>query len=197
MGTADSPVPDLPEPTQEQLEILEAIRKNPYISEADLAQRFSMSTDSIGRRLKDLRDKDWLDVRYIPNLSAMGYSLRYRLDVKINPGVLVKELEKLKGSKVLGSDNPQKILAAYIKNTLETRFLNRVIVDDILIILGDPADLCVTVRVHDHVDVFDWVTAGLRAIPGIENTSTCLEAWSILEGTVSEKRKKRFRGSRG
>lgn len=187
------------EPTEEQLQILNLIRQDPYISYEDLAKVSKLSEDQVGRLLKILRQNEWLDSKYIVDPVVLGYRLRYRVDVKINPLSLRGESAKLKGSKLLPNDNPQKILAAYIKDTLalDKRFSDRVMIEDITIVMGDPADLCVTLRVKDHDDILDFVTAGLRETPGIENTMTCLEAWSILTGKLSEAKQKKFRAPRG
>jgi DNA-binding Lrp family transcriptional regulator len=187
------------EPTEEQLQILNLIRQHPHISHQDLAKASELSVDQIGRRLTEMRENEWLDLKYIVDPVVLGYRLRYRVDVKINPLSLRGESAMLKGSKLLPNDNPQKILAAYIKDTLaeESRFKDRVMIEDITIVMGDPADLCVTLRVKDHDDILDFVTAGLRETPGIENTMTCLEAWSILTGKLSEAIQKKFGAPRG
>lgn len=180
------------EPTEEQMQIIEAIMGDPNVTDKALASRFKMSEDQMQRRLSTLKDREWWNWRRVVNTASLGFGLRYRIDVKINPLLLRNHLPELKGRPVERNDNPQKILARYIKNTLanDHRFKRRVIVEDITIVMGDPADLCVTVRVQDHDDVFEWVTGGLRAVGGIENTSTCLEAWSVLDGRLSEGNKK-------
>lgn len=187
-------------PTEEQWRILEFIQKNPLAGDEELAIHFGMSVDSIQRRLTPLRDNHWIETKRIVDWAAVGYRLKYRIDVKIDPLALQQKLTTLKDAPISQTDNPQKILAGYIKNKLaaDKAFADIVIVEDVVILLGEPADLSITVRVREPEDVFDWVTAGLRAAtPGIESTSTCLEAWSILDGKLSEKKSKRFRGSRG
>jgi hypothetical protein len=83
--------------------------------------------------------------------------------------------------------NPQQVLAAEIMRLAEQPpFKNWVLVENIEILLGDPADLCITARVSHHRHVFAFVTRGLRSLPGIRGTSTCQIAWSVRHGEVDE-----------
>jgi DNA-binding Lrp family transcriptional regulator len=189
---SDPQLPDKSEPTDDQLQILKWLREDPWMLQEELAGKLGVTSDAAGHRIRALRENDWLDTKHVVNLAALGYRLRYRIDVKTNPFILQQSLEKLKSSLSVADQNPQKILAGYIKNKLaaEDRFKERVVVEEITITMGDPADLCVTVRVRDHDDILDFVTAGLRATPGVENTSSCLEAWSVFGGKLSEGREK-------
>lgn len=209
-------------PNQIQEKILHAIRKNPYIDNKGLMDECDLTEDKLQHRLKELHDNGWLDVYREIDVIALGYKLRYRIDVKINPRDLQPHLDdlrnKLMAAKKLPSDNnPQKLLALYIKNLLLQapgdlleaeafeRLRQRVIVEDVSILMGDPADLTISVRVKDHEDIFQFVTGLLRPAPGVENTSTSLEAWSVRAGKIShggddgqastQKKRGRFRNS--
>jgi hypothetical protein len=179
-----------PSPSPDQLLIMEEFRKNPYISNSLLAANLGLPIRTLEDQLKPLYDNEWIDTRTVVDLPAMGYKLKYRIDVKINPRELRKQLETLKGSVVNRDENPQVILGHYIRYRLPKeerclRFDGRLLIEDIVILLGDPADLSITVRVQEHKDAFDWVTTILRTLDPVDNTSTCLEAWSVIDGPVS------------
>jgi len=53
-----------------------------------------------------------------------------------------------------------------------------VIVEDVCVLLGDPADLSLTVRVKDPDDIFPFVTEHLRTMDGVDNTATSIESWT-------------------
>ena len=75
-------------------------------------------------------------------------------------------------------NNTQQTLAYYILDVLSTR-MKGVVIEDIAILLGDPADLCATVVAPSHKAMFKFVTEHLRPTVGIENTSTSHVAWRI------------------
>ena len=176
---------------------MNAIRENPLIDNKGLMHRFTLTKDALTHRLEELRNNGWLDVHREVDVVVLGYRLRYRIDVKINPSKLKDHVSELtdalrKAKKQQPSDgNPQKVLAMYIKHALlqETkapqRLCERIIVEDVAILMGDPADLTISVRVKDHEDIFQFVTGFLRPAPGVENTSTSLEAWSVRAGKIS------------
>ena len=60
-------------------------------------------------------------------------------------------------------------------------YAERIYVEDVTILLGHQADLCVAVRVHNSNVIRRFVTDGLRLLAGINTTSTSQEVWSCYE----------------
>lgn len=127
------------------------------------------------------------------NLPALGFGFKFRVDIKINPRALNRAMEKssddpeergLKETKEAWrldpkeDLNPQEVLAYHIFKNLARE---DVIIEDVAVMLGDPADLTATVRLKDSRRMYSFITKDLRTLPSIENTTTCIEAWSCAE----------------
>ena len=68
-----------------------------------------------------------------------------------------------------------KQLCAYIKDVLARRYQGRLVVLDVTILLGQQADISITLRVKEPKTILDFVTEGLRVLGGIEGTMTSQE----------------------
>jgi hypothetical protein len=81
----------------------------------------------------------------------------------------------------------QKNLARYILRRLPNRkpFAGKILVEDVRILLGHPADLTATVRASTTDAMLEFVTEGLRMCNAVSQTTSCLEAWSCRDGQIS------------
>lgn len=158
--------------------LLELIR-NPGLAIAALARNVDSHTPTIQKRVAKLLRSGCIrrDIRIIDWLAA-GFALRYRIEINVNLRDLYKGHTGPEGVKI---DNHQA-LARYIATNLPRRDRDRLLVEDVTILLGSKVDLCVTVRARDHQSVFDFITNDLRLLGGIESTQTYHEAWSYLDG---------------
>ena len=210
-------------------EILEFVRKNPLARESEIADKINLSLSATHNRIVKLKKMKRLRSGMTVDLNAIGFDHRYRIDIKINPRRLrqaveaarkaVEEGKQLKDVK--GTDaaelfnavehwhhlsNHQEILAFHILSISEKN--PDLIVEDVAVLLGDPADLSATVRIRsprrdkaqrdDPVVklVYSFVTEELRGMTSIDNTETCIEAWSCsheMQERLLEERPKRSR----
>jgi hypothetical protein len=60
----------------------------------------------------------------------------------------------------------------------DSAFHDKVLVEDVHILLGGPADMSATVRARDNDAMLDFVVSGLRICEGVQQTTTCLMQWS-------------------
>jgi DNA-binding Lrp family transcriptional regulator len=180
---------------QTDLEIMEFIRRAPHAQHDEIGKAVGLSRQRVSSRITRLQKARRLRKGYTVDLASLGYKYRHRIDVHIDPIALRKEITGDHGQThselhdactkwAPGKDpkqvNPQEVLAFYILNYVGKQN-DSFIIEDVTIILGNPADLCVTVRFKDPETVYRFVTENLRTIPGISSTSTCWEAWSCAE----------------
>jgi DNA-binding Lrp family transcriptional regulator len=113
---------------------------------------------------------------------AIGYPLRYWIDVRVNQ----RELRAGRGGPHSEGDRIDSTskLAQYIMHSVASKFSGSLIVLDVTMLLGSPADLSVYIRAKDHHTVLDFVTNGLRALGAVDSTTTFHEAWSCTEGKL-------------
>jgi DNA-binding Lrp family transcriptional regulator len=74
----------------------------------------------------------------------------------------------------------QKRLGRYVIEVLakDSAFRDRILVEDVHILLGGPADMSATVRARDNDAMLEFVINGLRVCEGIQQTTTCLLQWT-------------------
>lgn len=141
-----------------------------------------MPYGTVRDNLDGLERDGYLTKGYTVNFKKIGYQTLYRIDVMIEPSAIDVDRDDVSNVPVA---NPQQVLVAEILRLAEQLpFKNWILIENIEILLGDPADLCITVRVSHHRDVFSFVTRGLRSLPGVRSTSTCQIAWSVRHGEV-------------
>jgi DNA-binding Lrp family transcriptional regulator len=103
--------------------------------------------------------------------------------------------------------NHQEILAFHVLSCGERN--PSILVEDVSVLLGDPADLCATIRVRAPQGenkkaegnsatkvIYKLVTEDLRGLASVDSTSTCFEAWSCsheFQKRLLEERPKRTR----
>jgi hypothetical protein len=135
-----------------------------------------MAYETVRDNVDRLLEGGYLQKGWTVDFRKIGYQTVYRIDVMIEPSAI--EVERDERSKI-PLKNPQQVLAAEILRLVEQApFKNWILIENVEILLGDPADLCITARVAHHHHVFIFVTRGLRSLRGIRGTSTCQIAWS-------------------
>jgi DNA-binding Lrp family transcriptional regulator len=160
------------------IHILEALTANPCAENKDLCNELKIPPRTLEDRLKILRAAELITGQQrVADLVATGSRLRYRVDIKINPNMLHKStIPELVENE--HTNNRQELLAYYIRDVIAKKCAG-VIIEDVSILLGDPADLSATIVVPSHTVIFDFITRYLRALDVIENTSTSHVAWRL------------------
>ena len=129
--------------------------------------------------------------RYEVNLKKVGFNNRYRIDITVDHKELKMKYPepepKRKNTKAAGiqklTTSPQEKLAQDIM-ALNKKYED-VIIEDVAVLMGDPADLSATVWTRGEQDViFRYVTAVIRPLDGVQSTSTCIEGWSISQERI-------------
>jgi DNA-binding Lrp family transcriptional regulator len=160
------------------------LHEHPTATQRQISEGTSLSEDQVKHSLEDLREDNHITSRYNVDVRYLGYTLRYRVDIFVTPG-------KLRGGKggLLEHSNvgSQEELAKYILRTLpaQAQFTNKILVEDVRILLGHPADLSASVYATDTTAMLEFVTKGLRMCNAVYQTTTCLEAWSCRRGYAS------------
>lgn len=187
-------------------QILEFIRKNPLAREHEIGVAVKLSRAAVHKRLTRLKKMQHVRSGMTVNLQALGYRHRFRVDIKIDPRILGQEFEKAKDKKGELAEaytqwpgvNPQEVLAFHILALGEKD--PGLIIEDVHVVLGDPADLCAIVRMTDGDRIYPFVTEKLRKLHSISNTSTCIEPWSCsqeMQKRMLQDRPKRTRKTKG
>src|ERR1700691_2554681 len=174
--------------TENEQRVIKVLIERPGLTKyADLVRSFEidkrenkgMSYPTVHTTVDRLEAGDYLRKGWTVNFKKSGYEICYRIDVMIDPSSMIFDRDT---DTNIPTENPQQVLAARILRLVEHKpFKNWVLIENIEILLGDPADLCVTARVSKHQDIFEFVTRGLRSLPGIRQTSTCQISWSVRD----------------
>lgn len=172
-------------PNEREQAILEYLRMNPRATYAALQVATGLKAHEVEWALKSMSRKKWIESGFRVSPTALGYPVRYRVDIWVIPMKLREGL----GGRVQDHDgagvrlviDSQKRLGRYIMETLaeEPAFKERVLVEEIHILLGGPADMSATVRARDNESMMNFVLDGLRSCEGIQQTSTYLLSWSF------------------
>ena len=158
------------------------------------------STDTVEKRIQELFSQKILAKRTdIVDWNAVDYRFAYRVDVHL-------DVEALREAPDYGAPKDERPhepvdnwrrLARYImkdlipfweripvaKTVSGTKFHNDdVILQNVTLLLGQQADLTVTLRARNQDAVLSFVVDGLRAMRGVKMTNTSHEAWSVNEG---------------
>jgi len=153
------------------------IHRNPGANQETIARETELTVNQVKHCLDDLKRSEYVRHEYSVDPKYLGYELRYRVDIFVAPSKLRKGTGGLPGDEGVGS---QKQLANYILRKLPDKqpFKGKILVEDVQILLGHPADLCATVRASDTHAMLEFVTEGLRMCSAVYQTASCLEAWS-------------------
>lgn len=162
--------------------------ENPSAGLEQISVDTSLSYHQVKHCIDDLRRDELLLDDCRVDFPFLGYGYRYRIDIFVAP----EKLHDGHGGLPEDKDrvvNTQKGLARYILNDLPRRreFHGKVLVEDVRIMLGHPADLSATVRVKDVDAMMEFVTDGLRMCRAVSQTTSCIEAWSCRHGDFSPK----------
>lgn len=183
------------------LKILEFVRRHPQSTVADIGRDAGMERDTTQKRINKLSDLGALQRRYEVDLDALGFTNRYLMDITVDPKELKtayatyetklkrqqKRAPRSKAAKEPLITNPQEWLAMEIMKLNDKPENKDVIIQDLAVMMGDPADLCATVWTRGPQRViFDFVTDQVRPTSGIQQTSTCIEAWSVSRDRMAK-----------
>jgi DNA-binding Lrp family transcriptional regulator len=160
--------------------VLKALQEDPYASDQKLAKTVTLSIETVRGWLTDLRAGGYVTLQLrLADLVKSEQMLRYRIDITINPPALNKSCKTGPLSTFgVHETNKQRRLAYYIRDVVAAECVG-LVVEEVAILLGDPADLSMTVLVPDHKTIFQFVTEHLRSIEEIENTSTSHVSWRM------------------
>ena len=163
--------------TNNERRIVKQLIERPNIKNyKELSLTTSVKYGTVLDNVDRLEKKGYLSHIWKVNFAAIGYEIAYRIDVVLDPFKIAVDVDK----NGIPTVNPQEVLALAIRDLVEQKpFKERVLVENVEILLGNPADLSITVRAASHEYAFDFVTRGLRSLPGIRGTSTCQIAWSL------------------
>ena len=140
----------------------------------------AMPYATVQRRVGRLTEAHILKRAFLINWAKAGYLVRYRVGILIDP----KELrdERIK------EYHSQRQLADYIMNELvqDERFKNKLVVDDVYILLGGTNDLSMDFFARDDKTATQFIVNALRSLPGINNTISAKLAYSSKYGWLSK-----------
>jgi DNA-binding Lrp family transcriptional regulator len=180
-------VTQAPNIDKKDLLILTCLREKPDLTIKQLAEEIeaivgpneAIPYPTLQKRVQNLINEGVLSRQMSVDLSAFNFSLHCRIDIFINPSEL-RHKPKPHGAKT------QKALAEYIMNTLATNetYKDDIFIKDVHILLGTDADLAIDIFAKDYQKITEFVTEGLRDLPGIGNTRTALLTWSVKHGNL-------------
>jgi DNA-binding Lrp family transcriptional regulator len=171
-------------PNEREQAILEYLRINPRATYAALQVATGLKSHEVEWALKAMSRKKWIEDGFRVSPTALGYPERYRVDIWVIPLKLREGLGgrsqdvDAQGQRLVVDS--QKRLGRYIMESLakDSAFRDRVLVEEMHILLGGMADMSATVRARDNDAMLEFVVSGLRICEGIQQTTTCLMQWS-------------------
>jgi DNA-binding Lrp family transcriptional regulator len=136
---------------------------------------------TVQRHINDLIEKKVVSRRFSVDWAAAGYLVRYRVGILIDP-VALRD-----GSATGGEYGSQAELATYIAKNLaeDERFKNKLVVDDVFILLGGNVDLAIDFYAKDDKTATQFIIDALRNLPGIRDTVSAKLAYSARYGWLS------------
>jgi len=173
-------------PDDKDLRIVDSLIRDHRLTIVEVAKQLGFAPPTVQRRLLRLIDSGVVErgVR-ICDWSAVGYPLRYWIDLKVNHRALQQGRGGPPGNRQVSS---MRKLASYIMRAVGDAYeaKRQLIVQDVTILLGSPADLSVYIRARDHHTVLDFISNGLGALGAVESTRTFHEVWSCSEGRLDQ-----------
>ena len=165
-------------------EIMNYILSHANAKVAEIAGAVGLKRPATQKRINKLLAERKIERKMVVNPDALGYVNHFRINVRTNPSTLDKSPDINDLRIKSGIENHQILLALLI---MAKSGCKNVLVEDVCVLLGDPADLSVTVRAENMNQIFEFITTELRTIDGITETTTCVESWSIFrdQQTVS------------
>lgn len=173
---------------------------NPEATHAEVADALEQPLRTVERRISKMIERAVLVRRTdINDWAALGYPFRYRIDVHVDqealrdppefgapPGEMPKQpKEEVKDWRRL-AQYIMKDLLAFVErsnNTVTNKKISKddLIVQNVTILLGQQADLSVTLRSRTPDAILSFVVDGLRSMRGVRATTTAHEAWSYID----------------
>jgi DNA-binding Lrp family transcriptional regulator len=171
-------------PNARELEILWHLYRDPRKKDIPIANETGINESQVRYAREAMIQRGWIKVNPRVDLSTLGFPERYRVDIWIDQRQLKGKMGGMPQDETKIEN--QREMALYLINKVAKRaeFKSNILIEDILILLGGPADLTVIVRATTNDAMLDFVTEGLRMCGGIEKTATCLEQRSYLTGTL-------------
>lgn len=163
--------------------IVHCIEQNPDILlkniPGELDEEIPYAT--VQRRVKKLTERKVIGHAFSIDWAVAGYMVRYRVGILIDPVAL---RDKSSPEKKYDS---QKGLADHIMNELvqDDRFKNKLVIDDVLILLGGNVDLAIDFYARDDKTATQFIIDALRRLPGVSNTASAKLAYSSKHGWLS------------
>jgi DNA-binding Lrp family transcriptional regulator len=142
---------------------------HPEATIVELADSLEIARATAQRRVLRLKEEELLKRAFSIAPKALGYTLRYRIDVTINTRAATAKSFKGIAAQIAEAVNKDQKLA------------ERVFIEDILLLMGSSSDLAVVLRAKSYQSVLEYVTESLRRMPGVNSTLIVQEAWSLRE----------------
>jgi DNA-binding Lrp family transcriptional regulator len=163
--------------------IVHCIEQNPDILLKNIPDELDEEIPyaTVQRRVKKLTERKVIGHAFSIDWAVAGYMVRYRVGILIDPVALRDESSPEK------QYDSQKGLADYIMNKLvqDDRFKNKLVVDDVFILLGGNVDLAIDFYARDDKTATQFIIDALRRLPGISNTASAKLAYSSKHGWLS------------
>lgn len=168
--------------------IIHCLEKNPEISLKNIPRELkvsggpSISLPTVQRRVNKLIEVKVIRRCLSIDWAVAGYMVRYRVGILIDP----KELRD-KSIEDRQYDS-QEGLADYIIKELAQGdpFKNRLLVDDVYILLGGRVDLAIDFYAKDDKTATQFIINALRNLPGIRDTVSAKLAYSTKHKWLSK-----------
>jgi len=153
----------------------------PLAINKDKRKEDQISYPTVQRRIQQMTNSLVLGRGYTINWAKAGYLVRYRVGILIDPVALDKPKKHF-------TYDSQNGLADYIRKELpiDERFKDKLIVDDVYVLLGGRVDLAVDFFARDDKTATKFIIDGLRKLPGISNTASAKLAYSSKYGWLSK-----------
>lgn len=137
---------------------------------------------TIQKRVNRLTAKKVIDRDFSINWTKAGYLVRYRVGVLVDPTALRQSTSPAE------KYNSQKGLADYIRKELAENkvFKNKLVVDDVHILLGGSVDLAIDFYSKDDKTATTFIIDALRNLHGIRDTVSAKLAYSSKHGWLSQ-----------
>jgi DNA-binding Lrp family transcriptional regulator len=149
----------------------------------------SIPYPTVQRRVNELIKSGIVDRRYYINWAEAGYLVRYRVGILIDPVALQAKSEEPENKEPESKEYyTQDGLADHILHKLaqSDTFKNKLVVDDVHILLGGRVDLSIDFYAKDDKTATQFIIEALRKLPGVSNTSSAKLAYSAKDGWLSK-----------
>jgi len=170
--------------------ILSCIMKEPRVLLADIPRKLKEADEknaipypTVQRRVQQMIVEGILTRGYVIDYAKAGYIFRWRVGVLIDQITLQKP----------GKDDKYKYttqidLAHHIQRELPhlPEFQDKLIVNDVFVLLGGVADLTVDVFAKQDKIVTEFIINGLRNLRGVKDTSSAKLAYSSKYGWLGQ-----------